>query len=136
MDEQITRLADRRVAEEVARRQVDKLADLKLQMINKFGDDEYDDGTVVRFQKKFTADGHAYMYAAIKAAGKWYLTGKEQGGLTWEQFVMFLVGGECMVTTSHLEFLSNADQTYTLDKGSGVKFDQEGLVQFDDKFLE
>jgi hypothetical protein len=117
MDEQITRVVDRRVAEELLKRETDRLAELKLAMVDRFGDDEYDDGTVVRFQKKFTADGHPYLYAAIKAGGKWYLTGKEQSGLTWGQFVLFLVGGECMVTTWNVEFLTNKGQTYTIGAG-------------------
>ena len=37
-----------------------------------------DDGTVVRFTKRFTEDGRGYNYVAVfvRATGLWYTTGK------------------------------------------------------------
>jgi len=62
-------------------------------------------GTVLTFSKKFEVDGTAYLYAAIRAGGKWYLSGPTQQGqaYTYQELVAFLVGGAVPVPFDQVE---------------------------------
>lgn len=64
-----------------------ELADIK-----RFGDDKYEDGEVLTFKGDFNGP-KSFSYAAIKAAGRWHLTGgKAVQNATWEQLVDFMRG--------------------------------------------
>lgn len=45
---------------------------------------------VVRFGISFDEGGERYAYAAIKAAGAWWLTGKTSHGMTWHDLLEFM----------------------------------------------
>jgi len=52
--------------------------------------DPFPDGMVLVFDARYLPDGPTYSYAALRAAGKWYMTGGRavQGhGLTWAELV-------------------------------------------------
>jgi len=62
----------------------------KLEVLEQFGDDEYEEGAVIRFDYQFAEGGKMYAYAAIKCAGLWYSTGpKAPKAYTWEQLIDF-----------------------------------------------
>jgi hypothetical protein len=84
------------VDKELARRAKEKKVTEKLDLVAAFGEDTFEDKTVVRFDKQFNANEKTYSYAAIKTGGYWYTTGGKC--LTWEQFLGFLVAGEYPVT--------------------------------------
>lgn len=52
---------------------------------NHFGVDEYEDGTVLVWEKQFADSERTYTYAAVKGGNLWYVTGamSPRGGLTW-----------------------------------------------------
>lgn len=51
-------------------------------------EDVYETGDVLVFTRKFNADGPTYTYAAVKAAGSWYVTGKDNAAAkTWAQLL-------------------------------------------------
>lgn len=96
---------DRDVEAALHKKLVDKRVEAKLKLVEALGDDTYENGSVVRFDKKLTKDGILYNYAAIKAGnGRWYLTGAATalGGFTWEEFVLWLVRGDFPVTEINL----------------------------------
>jgi hypothetical protein len=85
--------ADAALAAEVQKKRVEAELELKRSILSGFGDDLVD-GTIVQFWKQFTVGGREYMYAAIRADGKWYTTGpKSPKGYTWEEFTLWLVSG-------------------------------------------
>jgi ATP-dependent Lon protease len=92
---------DRRVAEQLRDQNETKAVEEKLKLIRDyFGeDDSHRDETVVKFNKQFQADGPEYHYAAIRTQGMWYTTGKNSPkGLTWMEFVLWLVSGPIPTT--------------------------------------
>lgn len=50
------------------------------------------DGTIVRFDVRYTPSGVSYSYAALKSRGAWWLTGREKGGRSWEELLEFMSG--------------------------------------------
>jgi hypothetical protein len=83
--------------------QIDRLQS-QIEQLSRFGDDVYDPGAVLVFDKTFTRSNLAgykvdgttkpYNYAVIKAGdGYWYLTGKQSMGKTWSELVEFLSEG-------------------------------------------
>jgi len=97
------------VAVEVAARLLERKVNEKLDQIDAFGRDEWDEGTIFRFDKTFVTDGRTYKYAAIKAAGLWYTTGpKSPKGFTWEEFVAWLVTGDIPVKPDELHLMQDA----------------------------
>jgi hypothetical protein len=48
-----------------------------------YGLDSCDDGDILTWEKQFTEDGRVYSYTAMRAGGKWYMTGTDQ---TWTWF--------------------------------------------------
>lgn len=78
--------------------------------LDRYGEDNYDDGDVVKFVKTYrnrtrvlgpTSNRcitHDFTYVALKADGKWWLTGRyhdsEVGnGCTWDHLVEFMYAG-------------------------------------------
>lgn len=73
--------------------QIDQLEE-RAAAIRRFGEDIYDDGDVITFDKQFYPDGMAYSYAAIRSNGLWYTTGpKSPKGYTWVELVNWLTDG-------------------------------------------
>jgi hypothetical protein len=69
------------------RRNAQALAD-RLAAIEAHGTDVYADGTVVAFDR--TIGSNTYTYAAVKAAGFWYVTGAGPNRMEWDDFVLWL----------------------------------------------
>jgi len=73
--------------------------DKALDMLSKFedmGEDDYEVGAVIQFDKRFAPGGRLYSYAAIKCENNlWYTTSatKNAGPFTWEQMANFLSEG-------------------------------------------
>lgn len=58
--------------------------------IKRFGTDAYDEGDVLTFKGDYNGP-KTYAYAAIKAGGKWHLTGgKAIQHASWDQLVEFM----------------------------------------------
>jgi hypothetical protein len=51
-----------------------------------FGEDVYEAGAVITFSRLFPSGGR-YHYAALKAGGSWWLTGKTDYGMSWRMLV-------------------------------------------------
>lgn len=66
----------------------------QLALIETFGEDEYEDGSVLVFDKRLD-NGRTYSYAVIRTNGRWYTTGPRMGNtpLTWEQLRDWMAGG-------------------------------------------
>lgn len=61
----------------------------KLETIDKFGEDVYEDGAVLVFSVKFPQN--TYNYAAIKAGGRWHVTGSFVEAWNWSELVETLL---------------------------------------------
>lgn len=68
------------------------------QLEGKWGNDVYPEGTVLVFQRKFDMWEKTYHYAAVKAKGAWFVTGKRDTPFTWSEFVSWLQQGNYPVT--------------------------------------
>jgi hypothetical protein len=87
-----TRLRQKKIDEELARKEA---------MVADYGEDEYDDGQVIKFQKRF--GDKTYTYAALKAHGGWYVTGETARSIRkWEDLVLYLVGGDHPVSVEEI----------------------------------
>jgi hypothetical protein len=95
--QRIRRQADETIAR--AQRTIER-AERKIEQLEAFGDDVYDEETVLCFYKKFPnhASNHPYTYMAAKINGKWYLTGPQQSGLVynWGGLIEFVVGNNAL----------------------------------------
>ena len=69
----------------------------RLALVSAFGDDVYEHGAVITYEKHFDRSGQTYSYAAIKSPhdGHWYTTGPVGGARaqTWEELVSWLTSG-------------------------------------------
>ncbi len=90
------RLAEREAEAKTAA--VEAEVQRRLDIMESFGEDIFDDGTVVRFVKTYAVGDEemAYWFAAIKANDRWYVTStliQQRAGKTWDEFKEFLVSG-------------------------------------------
>ena len=82
---------NREVLEAEAARVNKQLAALDA-LAQKYGEDDFEDGTVLKFRYRFNGAARAtkYRYAIIKANGLWYSTGpKTERGYTWDEMIAF-----------------------------------------------
>lgn len=70
------------------RDEIDRLQE-KLDRYESLPKDEYDNGAVVVFEKKFNKTGIKYTYACVKGAGFWFITG-DTNRRTWEGLLDYL----------------------------------------------
>ena len=89
---------DQAVNEKLRQRMIDKKVEEKLALIEQFGADEFGDGAVIRFKKRFKFGDTTYTYAAIKVNGKWYTTGPKGACYTWDELVGWLISGDVPTT--------------------------------------
>lgn len=73
-----------------------RLRDLEaeLAVLARYGSDDYAEGDVLTFKGDFGNEGGTkYAYAAIKAGGKWHLTGgaKTPSYIGWDALVQFFI---------------------------------------------
>lgn len=105
--------ADRLVAEEMRDRGARLEAKAKMVLADHLTAALSDsaDGTVITFDKRYDhSPGKVFSYAAIKAGGNWFATGKIQGGgleagMEWFTFATFLVSGS---PATNLKLLTEA----------------------------
>lgn len=68
----------------------------QLAQLDWYGPDDYPDGTIIKFRKRFGMPDAPrpnpwYRYAAIKAKGLWYTTGpRSPKGYTWDELTAWL----------------------------------------------
>ena len=62
-----------------------------LKQIDAHGDDCYQDGDILAWEMAYDYHGKEYHFAAIRAGGRWYMTGKSTIAYTWDELVGFLV---------------------------------------------
>ena len=53
-----------------------------------YGEDEFEDGTVLRFYKKFDRPSTLYTYVTVKTNELWYVSGSKDA-LTWYSLLEF-----------------------------------------------
>lgn len=61
---------------------------------SKYGKDRKD-GAVIRFA--VSQGGRSYTYAALRASGKWYLTGRDRELRTWDQLCTWMAARRVVV---------------------------------------
>ena len=89
---------DSEVRAELEKRAAEAALAKKMGLIDAYGVDLYEDGTVLKFEKKFldTPDATAYTYVALKSNGTWWTSGSNGGGVhggDWDKLVFFLISG-------------------------------------------
>lgn len=82
----------------------------RLDLIHKFGEDVYEDGAVIRFDKTLGHENRTFSYCAIKCPnGLWYTSGPVRGGTpyTWGELIGWLASGvpceEIWLVTDYIE---------------------------------
>lgn len=71
----------------------------ELHSLQRFGEDNYEDESVIRFDKRFRENyldpERVWAFVAIKAKGYWYLSGPKMGGqkFTWDELVQWMNDG-------------------------------------------
>jgi hypothetical protein len=57
--------------------------------------DQFEEGAIVTFQKGF-GRSFMYTYAAVKAGGKWWMSGlrRPSGSMSWDSLMEFIEEGE------------------------------------------
>jgi hypothetical protein len=71
-------------------RLMERMEEMRLrreELFARFGDDDFEEEAVITFSRTFDSSGRTYHYAAIKAGGKWWLTGRTSGCLTWGDLI-------------------------------------------------
>ena len=63
--------------------------------IEQFGDDEWEEGACLRFEKQFTPGGKIYGYVAVKQNGWWYTSGQSaEYKRNWTNLIEFITRDE------------------------------------------
>jgi hypothetical protein len=94
--------ADQALREELRARREKALLEQKLVLVEQYGEDVYENDTVIKFSKRFEADkqmdrsARVYNYAVLKTNNQWYSTGRLLGFTrgSWDDLVLALVGGD------------------------------------------
>ena len=108
---------------EMEKRRLEEEVERKRQIVERLGDDIFDEGDVLAFTKQFTKDGMVYSYAAIKTNGLWYTTGPRGNKYTWDEFVLWLVSGD-VPTTGLTQLFAPSDNTANVSLNSNDAFSQ------------
>jgi hypothetical protein len=97
-----TKSADQALRERIETERKEKeLAD-KVAAYEAYGEDTFEDGEVIKFPKRFGTSDKTYVYAAIKANGKWYTTSTTFASYTWEGLVLWLLSGSRPTTIDEI----------------------------------
>lgn len=77
------------------------------QGVSRFGEDsDYPEQSVIFFRKQFDGAGPIYTYAAVKGGGLWYLTGKTNYAISFDDLVEdFLAGAKEVCYVTEMEVL-------------------------------
>lgn len=85
-----TRTVDADVRRQLQQIQHDKEVAARMDLAKRYGNDTYQNGTVLQFGKQFKGDSRTFTFAAIKAVDTWWLSGRG-ASFTWLDLVAFLV---------------------------------------------
>jgi hypothetical protein len=102
--------ADAKLANILAARKAEVELEKKLALVEQYGEDTFENGTILRFNKLFRKGGLAYEFAILKAAGSWYATGAINGWErgTWDGLVLSLVSGEYPVAPEEIIVMNDS----------------------------
>ena len=107
-------MADLEREREAKQRELNEL-DRRINTRTAYGDDPFRNGDILKIMMTYPSGGGSYTYAAVKARGRYFLTGRVQGkrafvgledysddsdvenGWTWEHFVAWLAIGDASV---------------------------------------
>jgi hypothetical protein len=99
----ITMTVDDMLRDELRKQQFAEEVARKKALLANFGVDDFEDGQILSFPKRLPNsrkdEGYqTYLFAAIKAAGRWYLTGSNAStlptALDWADLVIWLIEGD------------------------------------------
>lgn len=127
---------DAQVASVIKERRQKVQLEQKLALVEQYGDDGVENGTVLHFFKRYNADmardlpAGTYEFVALKVADKWFLTGSLMGFTrgTWDQFVLALVSGDYPIAPDDIEVLSTTNShpfKYANDNEVAQNYEQE-----------
>lgn len=104
---------DVRIAAELHKVRTDREFEQKMRLIEAYGEDDYPNKTVIRFEKDHpygVNDFKTYTYALLKVDGFWYRTGRDCANvpqqLSWEDLVVWLVSGSDPVSVTDFELMT------------------------------
>lgn len=90
-------VSNRVVNQEVSRRIqqaiIDEEVERTLQLVQTLGPDTYDDKTVICFEVQHDEGKRMYRYAAIKAGGRWWITGATFQSMHWIELMTVIASG-------------------------------------------
>lgn len=71
---------------------LNRLASLEAELaeLDKWGNDDYPEGAVIKWKKTFPPRTMKYRFAALKSGGYWYLTNRDGYRMTWSELVSML----------------------------------------------
>lgn len=77
------------------------------EQVSRFGEDsDYPEQSVIFFRKQFGESGPIYTYAAVKGGGLWYLTGKVDYPIDFDELVEgWLAGAKEVCYVTEMEVL-------------------------------
>lgn len=55
--------------------------------VEQMSEDPFKDGDVIRWKRRYPESSHLYTYAALRAGGIWFVTGRSVGGISYEVLV-------------------------------------------------
>lgn len=99
---------DAKVRELLRERRATEALESRLAAIAEWGQDTYENGTVVAFNR--TIRDNTYTYAAVKAGDHWYVTGAGPNRQPWDEFVLWLTQEGAPTTNFSVLFDPKVDE--------------------------
>jgi hypothetical protein len=120
--------ADNAVRAELLKRETERLMAEKIALVDAYGDDNFANGTVIRFEKKYSKTGTVYTYTGVKYTadgadeGTWRTSSHYDGdnNRNWSSLVQMLVEGP--FPTASIEVMK-VDSTYPAQAPTATKAD-------------
>lgn len=105
------RSVDEKVRDEVRKRREQAELDRKLDLLGEYNENDYPNGTVLRFEKvfeSFSGSKEKRTIVALLSDNTWYTAGKaSRSAYLWDDFVHFLVSGPDPVSKDRVQVLGN-----------------------------
>lgn len=120
--------ADRAVKAELDKRETERITAEKIALVDAYGEDDFADGTVIRFDKQHSRTGIAYTYTAVKFTsgdeGVWRTSSSydDNYSRSWAQLVELLVQGP--VPTASIDVMT-VERTYPDGSASPAPADEK-----------
>lgn len=106
----------------------------ELFQLERWGEDDFPNNTVLRWVKRYPGNDGEYHYAAIKANDSWYRTGVGESPTTWDQLVQHwadagaveqvYVAADWLTLAEYRDLRTSIRQ---MNDGDGVELDVEKL---------